>query len=117
ISQGRMEALLNFQTMVIDLTGLPIANASLLDEGTAAAEGMHLCLASTKNKNARKIFVSQDVFPQTLEVIRTRALPLGIEVVVGDETKSAPGTDFFAAVVQYPNAHGEVKDIEPFIKR
>ena len=117
ISQGRMEALLNFQTMVIDLTGLPIANASLLDEGTAAAEGMHLCLASTKNKNARKIFVSRDIFPQTLEVIRTRALPLGIEVVVGDESTASPGTDFFAAVVQYPNAHGEVKDIEPFIKR
>src|ERR1700722_15899986 len=78
IAQGRLEALLNFQTMVIDLTGLPVANASLLDEATSAAEAMHLCKASAKNKNAHKIFVSQDIFPQTLDVIRTRATPLGI---------------------------------------
>ena len=116
ISQGRMEALLNFQTMVIDLTGLPIANASLLDEGTAAAEGMHLALAASKNKTARKLFVSQDVFPQTLEVIRTRALPLGVEVVTGDEFTFKPGPEYFAAVMQYPNARGEVKDIQPVLK-
>ncbi len=115
ISQGRMEALLNFQTMIIDLTGLPMANASLLDEGTAAAEAMHLCLAATKNKMAKKIFVAKDVFAQTLEVVRTRAVPLGIEVVVGDEATFAPSSDFFAALVQYPNAQGEVKDINPIL--
>ncbi len=116
ISQGRMEALLNFQTMIIDLTGLPIANASLLDEGTAAAEGMHLAMASTKNKNARKLFVSADIFPQTLEVIRTRARPLNVEVVVGDESSFKLNSEFFAAVVQYPNTRGEVKDLTPFLK-
>lgn len=117
ISQGRMEALLNFQTMIADLTGLPIANASLLDEGTAAAEAMHLCHAASKNKNAHKIFVSENVFPQTLEVIRTRALPLGLEVVVGNEDKTELGKEYFAAVVQYPDARGEVKDIAPFINK
>lgn len=116
ISQGRMEALLNFQTMVIDMTGLPIANASLLDEGTAAAEAMHLCMAATKSKTARKIFVSEDVFPQTLEVLRTRALPLEIEVVVGKEENFKPDESFFAAMVQYPNARGEVKDLSAFIQ-
>ncbi len=115
ISQGRMEALLNFQTMIIDLTGLPMSNASLLDEGTAAAEAMHLCYASTKNKTAKKIFVSKDVFTQTLDVVRTRALPLGLEVVVGDEASFAGGPDYFAALLQYPNAKGEVKDISGVI--
>jgi glycine dehydrogenase len=116
IAQGRMEALLNFQTMVIDLTGLPIANASLLDEGTAAAEAMHLCKASTKNKTAKKIFVSQDVFAQTLEVIRTRAVPLGIDVEVGDEKNFKPGADYFAALMQYPAARGEVRDLSEVLK-
>ncbi len=115
ISQGRMEALLNFQTMVMDLTGLPMANASLLDEGTAAAEGMHLASAARKNKNAKKIFVSHDVFAQTLEVVKTRALPLGIEVVVGDESNVTLNDEYFAALLQYPNARGEVKDLTPFI--
>jgi glycine dehydrogenase len=115
ISQGRMEALLNFQTMVIDLTGLPIANASLLDEGTAVAEAMHLAHAACKNKNARKFFVSRDVFAQTLDVVRTRALPLGIEVVVGDEDSVTLSSEFFGAVVQYPNARGEVKSPAAFI--
>ena len=117
ISQGRMEALLNFQTMISDLTGLPIANSSLLDEGTAAAEAMHLCKASSKNKNASKIFVSENVFPQTLEVIRTRAVPLNIEVVVGPPDKMQLGADYFAAVIQYPDSRGEVTDISPWIKR
>lgn len=116
ISQGRMEALLNFQTMIIDLTGLPIANASLLDEGTAAAEAMHLAHAATKKKSARKIFVSQNTFPQTLEVIRTRALPLDIEVVVGNEDEFKPDESYFAAVTQYPDARGEVKDLGAFVK-
>ncbi len=117
ISQGRMEALLNFQTMVMDLTGLPMANASLLDEGTAAAEAMHLCLSARKQKTAAKFFVSENIFKQTLDVIHTRALPMGIEVVVGDEEKFNPGPEFFGALVQYPDAHGRVKEIEPFIKK
>lgn len=116
ISQGRMEALLNFQTMIIDLTGLPIANASLLDEGTAAAEAMHLAFAATKKKSANKMFVSQSVFPQTLEVLRTRALPLEIEIVVGNEEDFKPDDSYFAALVQYPDARGEVKDISGFLK-
>jgi glycine dehydrogenase len=117
ISQGRMEALLNFQTMVMDLTGLPMANASLLDEGTAAAEAMHLASASHKNKNAKKIFVSQDVFAQTLEVVKTRALPLGIEVVVGDESTAKFSDEYFAALIQYPNSKGEVKDLTSVISK
>lgn len=115
ISQGRMEALLNFQTMIMDLTGLQMANASLLDEGTAAAEAMHLCKAASKNKTAKKIFVSSGVFKQTLEVIRTRALPLGLEVVVGDEDTVKLDGEYFAAVVQYPNALGVVKDLTDFL--
>lgn len=116
ISQGRMEALLNFQTMVMDLTGLPMANASLLDEGTAAAEAMHLAHAACKNKNAHKFFVGRDVFPQTLDVLRTRATPLGIELVVGDPASFTPSAEFFAALIQYPNAQGEVFDPTNFIK-
>ncbi len=115
ISQGRMEALLNFQTMIMDLTGLQMSNASLLDEGTAAAEAMHLCKASSKNKTAKKIFVSNGVFKQTLEVIKTRALPLGIEVVVGNEDDFKADNTFFASVVQYPNALGQIKDLTSFI--
>jgi glycine dehydrogenase len=116
ISQGRMEALLNFQTMVMDLTGMQMANASLLDEGTAAAEAMHLCLAATKNKNAKKMFVSRDIFPQTLEVLRTRSAPLDIELVIGDEKSFSAGPEYFAALIQYPNARGEVKDPTTFIE-
>lgn len=116
ISQGRMEALLNYQTMIIELTGMNMANASLLDEGTAAAEAMHLCWAAKKNKTARKIFVSQSVFKQTLEVLNTRALPLGIEVVVGDEAQLNLKDGYFAAMIQYPNSRGEVVDIAPLLK-
>ena len=91
ISQGRLEALLNFQTMVIDLTGLPIANASLLDEATAAAEAMILFYNSRpKSSNAKTFFVSEKCFPQTIEVVKTRALPLGIEVVVGSPSPTLP---------------------------
>lgn len=117
VSQGRMEALLNFQTMIMDLTAMPIANASLLDEGTAAAEAMSLALHATRNKNAKKIFVSADIFPQTLEVVRTRATPLGLEVVVGDEAQFTPSADFFAALLQYPGSSGEVRDLKPVIAK
>src|SRR6188768_1977358 len=86
IAQGRLEALINYQTMIIDLTGMQIANASLLDEATAAAEAMHLFLASRKGskKNATKFFVDQHTFPQTIDVLRSRATPLGVELVIGD---------------------------------
>ena len=111
ISQGRMEALVNFQTMVCDLTGMAIANASMLDEATAAAEAMTLCQRMGKSKS-KSFFVADDVLPQTLEVVRTRALPLGLEVVVGpfaDAGKSA----HFGVLLQYPGVGGAVHDIEP----
>src|SRR5690349_14739910 len=82
IAQGRLEALINYQTMVIDLTGMQIANASLLDEGTAAAEAMHLLFASRKRKTANKFVVDRNTFPQTLDVLRTRATPIGVQLVV-----------------------------------
>ena len=110
ISQGRMEALLNFQTMILDLTGLQIANASLLDEGTAAAEAMALSFHSQKKDKRVKFFVDQDVFTQTLEVIKTRAKPIGIEVVVGDIMSAPIDDSHFAYFAQYPTASGEVRD-------
>ncbi len=108
ISQGRLEALLNFQTMVADLTGLAIANASMLDEATSAAEAMALCLRSTRSKS-RTFGVADDVLPQTLDVIRTRARPLGVEVRVLPATELA-ALDAFAVLVQYPGVDGEVRD-------
>ncbi|WP_028357190.1 aminomethyl-transferring glycine dehydrogenase [Brackiella oedipodis] len=108
ISQGRLEALLNFQTMVADLTALDIANASLLDEGTAAAEAMTLAKRGSRSKS-NVFFVSQFCHPQTQEVIKTRAKALGIEVVVGDERRELPD-DYFAVIVQYPQSQGEVVD-------
>ena len=107
ISQGRLEAILNFQTMVADLTGLDIANASLLDEGTAAAEAMTLAWRVTRHK-ARPFFVSQHCHPQTIEVVKTRAEGLGIELVVGDEAAGVP--ECFGVLVQYPQTFGEVSD-------
>ena len=119
ISQGRLEALLNYQTMIINLTGMEVANASLLDEGTAAAEAMamfHLVVARETNGTPRtRFFVSEKVFAQTLEVIRTRALPLGIEVVVGNHETVRIDRSFFGALVQYPADHGEVLDYSGFI--
>ena len=107
ISQGRMEALVNFQTLVCDLTGMPIANASMLDEATAAAEAM--TLARRTVKSASQVFlVDQDCHPQTIEVVRTRARPLGIEVVVGDVVALLPQQACFAALVQYPGSTGAV---------
>ena len=91
IAQGRLEALLNFQTMVADLTGLPLANASLLDEGTAAAEAMAMCARPGAATSAARFFVADDCHPQTIAVVRTRARPLGIEVVVGDHARRPIG--------------------------
>ncbi|MEK7381897.1 MAG: aminomethyl-transferring glycine dehydrogenase, partial [Elusimicrobiota bacterium] len=109
ISQGRLEALLNFQTMIIELTGLPVANASLLDEGTAAAEAMALCLHASEDPAGRVFFVSEDCHPQTIAVVRTRAKPLGVEVLVGDASKIA-GLKLLGALVQYPDTKGVVRD-------
>jgi glycine dehydrogenase len=108
ISQGRLEALLNFQTMVCDLTGMEIANASLLDEGTAAAEAMAFCRKAAKAKGD-VLFVSHRCHPQTIDVIQTRAEPVGIQVVVGDEADGI-GDQAFAVVVQYPDTNGEIRD-------
>ena len=114
ISQGRLEALLNFQTMVADLTGLPIANASLLDEPTAAAEAMTLCWADRRRRG--RFFVSNGCHPQTIEVVRTRAEPLGIEVEVGDHEKLEPA-GVFGALVQQPASDGGVHDYREFAER
>ncbi|MCC2547408.1 aminomethyl-transferring glycine dehydrogenase [Hymenobacter sp. BT175] len=118
IAQGRLEALINYQTMVIDLTGLEIANASLLDEGTAAAEVLNMFHSQSKKKNATRFFVSEQVLPQTIDVLRTRATPLGIELVVGDH-RQADLTDeaLFGAMLQYPAADGAVYDYTDFISK
>ncbi|MCI1187980.1 aminomethyl-transferring glycine dehydrogenase [Hymenobacter sp. DH14] len=116
IAQGRLEALINYQTMAIDLTGLEIANASLLDEGTAAAEAMHMLHSQTKKKGANQYFVSEQVLPQTIDLLRTRATPVGIELVVGDHRQiDLSNEGFFGAMVQYPAADGEVFDYKEFI--
>lgn len=118
IAQGRLEALINFQTMVIDLTGMEIANASLLDEATAAAEAMTMLLAQRKNekKNANTFFVSKDVFPQTLDVLYTRATPLNIRIEVGDVLNlDLTRPDLYAVLLQYPDQNGEVYDYTHFI--
>lgn len=109
ISQGRMEALVNFQTMVCDLTAMPIANASLLDEATAAAEAMTLARRSAKSAS-RRFLVDRSCHPQSIEVLATRAEPLGIELVVGDVRELVAGGDCFGALVQYPATDGEVAD-------
>ena len=117
ISQGRLEALLNFQTMISDLTGLPIANASLLDEATAAAEAMTFCKRLSKNKASHSFFASQHCHPQTLDVLRTRAEPLGIEVVIGDERTLDDTSRFFGALLQYPASNGDVFDYRELVQR
>ena len=108
ISQGRLEALVNFQTMICDLTGMAIANASMLDEATAAAEAMTLCQRMGKSKS-RRFFVADDVFAQTADVVRTRAAPLGIEVLTGPAADAAQA-DAFAVLLQFPGANGDVRD-------
>jgi len=117
ISQGRLEALLNFQTMVADLTGLEMANASLLDEGTAAAEAMSLCLAQRKSESADKFFVSQSIHPQTLAVMTQRAEPIGVQIVLGDVAKHSWTSEFFGGIVQYPDTFGAICDYTEFIQK
>lgn len=114
IAQGRLQALLNFQTMVSDLTGLEIANASLLDEATAAAEGMFMLYSTRKNKAANVFLVSPDIFPQTLAVLQTRAIAFGIDVRVADLHTDALTDEVFAAFVQYPAADGTLIDYKEF---
>ena len=116
ISQGRLEALLNFQTMISDLTGLDVANASLLDEGTAAAEAMALCHRSAKNK-ATAFFVDHHCHPQTIAVIETRAKPLGWDVIVGDPFVDLKPADVFGAIFQYPGTYGHVHDFTDVIAK
>lgn len=114
IAQGRLQALLNFQTVVSDLTGLEIANASLLDEATAAAEGMFMLYSTRKNKAANVFLVSQNIFPQTLDVLQTRAIPFGIEIRLADISEENLADDVFAAFIQYPAADGTVEDYKAF---
>lgn len=121
ISQGRLEALLNFQTAIISLTGLPVTNCSLLDEATSAAEAMSVMFAQrsrTAVKEGRNVlFVDKNIFPQTLDVIIARAQPLNIEVVVGEFDKDELTDKMFGAVVQYPAANGEIRDYSEFCKK
>ena len=115
IAQGRLEALLNFQTMVADLTGLDIANASLLDEATAAAEAMTMLHAVRVNPAAHRFFVSNACHPQTLDVLRTRAVPQGIEVVIDDALDFNPDSSYFGALLQYPGTDGAIIDYGKFV--
>ena len=121
IAQGRLEAILNYQTTIIELTGMEIANASLLDEGTAAAEAMALLFdvrtRDQKKNNVNKFFVSEEILPQTLSVLQTRATPKGIELVVGNHETFDFSSDFFAAVLQYPGKFGQVTDYTGFITK
>lgn len=121
IAQGRLEAILNFQTMVIELTGMEIANASLLDEGTAAAEAMALLFdvrtRDQKKNNTNKFFVSEEILPQTLSVLQTRSTPIGIELVVGNHETFEFSEEFFGAMLQYPGKFGQVYDYSQFISK
>ena len=121
IAQGRLEAILNYQTTVIELTGMEIANASLLDEGTAAAEAMALLFdvrtRDQKKNNVSKFFVSEEILPQTLSVLQTRSTPLNIELVVGNHEAFDFSSDFFGAILQYPGKYGQVYDYSGFIAK
>lgn len=121
IAQGRLEALLNFQTAITDLTGMELANASLLDESTAAAEAMSLLFAvrekDKKKNNASKFFVSEEILPQTLALLQTRSTPLEIELVVGNHEEFDFSDDFFGAILQYPGKTGKVHNFKEFIKK
>ena len=119
IAQGRLEAILNFQTMVMDLTAMPIANASLLDEATAAAEALFMFYSNRSKdqvkNNANKFFISATTFPQTIDVVRTRAVPYGIELVIGDVASTKLDESFFGALIQYPDINGEANDYRAFV--
>ncbi len=121
IAQGRLEALFNFQTMVVDLTGMELANASLLDEATAAAEAMTLLFnvrsREQKKNNSNLFFVSEDVFPQTLAVLQTRAEPMGIKLIVGDPSNYNFTTDFFGALFQYPGKYGAISNLPQLVDK
>ncbi|WP_340063516.1 aminomethyl-transferring glycine dehydrogenase [Ascidiimonas aurantiaca] len=121
IAQGRLEALLNFQTMVCDLTGMEIANASLLDESTAAAEAMTMLYdvrtREQKKNGTVKFFVSDEILPQTLSLLKTRATPLGIELVIGDHNTFDLNTDFYGALLQYPGKYGQIFDYKNFVSQ
>ncbi|CCQ61793.1 aminomethyl-transferring glycine dehydrogenase [Crocosphaera watsonii] len=116
IAQGRLKALLNYQTMIVELTGLEIANASLLDEGTAAAEAMSMSYGLCKNKNANAFFVDCHCHPQTIEVIKTRAYPLGIELIIADHRFFEFEQEIFGALLQYPATDGTIYDYRTFIE-
>ncbi|MCF6142183.1 aminomethyl-transferring glycine dehydrogenase [Flavobacterium sp. K77] len=121
IAQGRLEAILNFQTTVIELTGMEIANASLLDEGTAAAEAMALLFdvrsRDQKKNNTNKFFVSEEILPQTLSVLQTRSTPIGVELVIGNHETFDFSSEFFGAILQYPGKFGQVHDYASFIAK
>ena len=121
IAQGRLEAILNFQTTVIELTGMEIANASLLDESTAAAEAMALLFdvrsRDQKKNNVNKFFVSEEVLPQTISVLHTRSTPIGVELVIGNHETFDFSTEFFGAILQYPGKYGQVNDYSAFIAK
>jgi glycine dehydrogenase len=119
IAQGRLEALLNYQTMVVDLTGMELANASLLDEGTAAAEAMSLLFdvreRPKKKANVCKFFVSEEILPQTLSVLQTRSTPIGVELVIGNHEEFDFSEEYFGALLQYPGKHGQIFDYKDFV--
>ncbi|MBT4413566.1 MAG: aminomethyl-transferring glycine dehydrogenase [Polaribacter sp.] len=121
IAQGRLEALLNYQTMICDLTGMELANASLLDESTAAAEAMALLFdvrdRAKKKSGAHKFFVSNEILPQTLSLLQTRSIPIGIELVLGNHEDFDFGDDFFGAILQYPGKFGQIFDYESFVSK
>lgn len=121
ISQGRLEALLNYQTIVSDLTGLPLANSSLLDEGTAAAEAM-IMLFNTRSRDqiksgTSKFFVSEELLPQTISILKTRSIPLGIELIIGNHQNFDFSNDFFGAIVQYPGKSGQIFNYDDFVTK
>ena len=121
IAQGRLEALMNYQTMVVDLTGMELSNASLLDEATAVAEAMSMFYGAMprakKKSGASKFFVDYKTFPQSLALLKTRTEPIGVEIVMGDYRDFNPSDDFFGAIVQYPNADGSIEDYRAFASK
>ena len=121
VSQGRLEALMNFQTAVCDLTAMPLANCSLLDEGTAAAEAVSMMYAlrsrAQQKSGANVVFVDENIFPQTLAVMTTRAVPQGIELRVGKYKEFEPSPEIFACLLQYPNSNGNVEDYAAFTEK